>query len=54
MRRWVCIVALLAGFSRSDYAWTIRPRIPIPVERPIEPRPGRHGTVQTGAWWQTA
>jgi hypothetical protein len=37
MRRWFCIIALLAGFSRSEYAWTIRPRLPIPIERPIDP-----------------
>lgn len=41
MRRWVCIVALLAGFSGQGYAWTIRPRIPAPIERPFEPRRGR-------------
>jgi hypothetical protein len=37
MRRWLCIVALLAGFTRSDYAWTARPRLPVPIERPIDP-----------------
>ena len=28
VRRWVCIIALLAGFSGSGYAWTARPRSP--------------------------
>jgi hypothetical protein len=37
MRRWLCIVALLAGFTRSDYAWSIRPRLPVPIERAIDP-----------------
>jgi len=37
MRRWVCIVALLAGFSRSDYGWFARPRLPVAIERPIDP-----------------
>jgi hypothetical protein len=37
MRRWVCIVALLAGFARSDYSWTARPRLPVAIERPIDP-----------------
>jgi hypothetical protein len=37
MRRWVCIIALLAGFGRSDYGWGIRPRIPVAIERPIDP-----------------
>jgi hypothetical protein len=37
MRRWLCIVALLAGFTRPDYAWSARPRLPVPIERPIDP-----------------
>jgi hypothetical protein len=56
MRRWVCIVALLAGFSGQDYAWTVRPRIPVPIERPIDPGPlvaGRRRDLRaTAAWWQ--
>ncbi|HEV8489235.1 MAG TPA: hypothetical protein VGQ58_05565 [Candidatus Limnocylindrales bacterium] len=52
MRRWVCIVALLAGFSGDGYAWTVRPRIPVPVERPLDLRPGGRGTLRTGAWWR--
>ena len=37
MRRWVCIIALLAGFSRSEYGWSSRSRIPIAIERPTDP-----------------
>ena len=33
MRRWVCIVALLAGFSGQGYAWSARPRMPVAIER---------------------
>jgi hypothetical protein len=51
MRRWVCIIALLAGFSGDGYAWTIRPRIPTPIERPIEARPGP-GLRATADWWR--
>jgi hypothetical protein len=50
MRRWVCIVALLAGFSGSGYAWTARPRLPVPIVRQLE-HGGRHGLVQAGGWW---
>ena len=58
MRRWVCIVALLAGFSGQGYAWTIRPRIPAPIERPFEAqaigrRAGTAGPMQpTDDWWR--
>lgn len=52
MRRWVCIVALLAGFAGDDYARGIRLREPVAVERLIETRRGRtHGLAPTGAWW---
>ena len=37
MRRWACIVYLLAGFARTDYAWTLRPRLPVPIVRPADP-----------------
>ena len=40
MRRWVCIVASLAGFSGEGYAWSARARIPIPVERLLDPAAG--------------
>jgi hypothetical protein len=52
MRRWVCIVALLAGFAGDDYVRGIRLREPVAVERLIETRRrGTHGLVPTGAWW---
>ena len=50
VRRWVCIVALLGGFSGSEYAWTARPRIPIPVERLLDPRRPDPGLPE-GPWW---
>ncbi len=52
MRRWVCIVALLAGFAGDDYARVGRLRQPVAIERLIGPRrPGTRGLVPTGAWW---
>jgi hypothetical protein len=55
MRRWVCIVALLAGFSADDYTRGARPRMPIAIERPLEPAPrsarGRRHFTITEAWW---
>lgn len=51
MRRWVCVIALLFGFSGEGYAFNARPRIPVAIVRelPIEAR--GHGLVPTLAWW---
>ena len=52
MRRWVCIVALLAGFAGEDYVRGIRLREPVAVMRVIDTRRrGSRGLVPTGAWW---
>jgi hypothetical protein len=55
MRRWVCIIALLAGFSADGYAWSLRPRLPVPIERRLDiasPHLARaSGLRQTQAWW---
>jgi hypothetical protein len=49
MRRWVCIIALLFGFSADSYAWSVRPRTPVPIERQIDP--ASPGLSPTMAWW---
>jgi hypothetical protein len=51
VRRWVCIVAMLVGFSGEGYAWTARPRIPVPVERVLDPRRADPGLPE-GPWWR--
>ena len=52
MRRWVCIIALLAGFAGDDYSRGARLREPVAVQRVIDPRQrGSHGLVPTEAWW---
>ena len=51
MRRWVCIVALLAGFSGTDYVRATRTRDSVAVVRLLEPRRSEHGLTPTGAWW---
>jgi hypothetical protein len=53
MRRWVCVIALLFGFAGDGYAWTVRPSIPVPIERQITGRDGRR-TPTTGYWWRAA
>ena len=51
MRRFVCVAALLFGFSGDRYAWTVRYRLPVPIERPVTlDEPGR--TRRTLGWWQ--
>ena len=60
MRRWVCIVALLAGFSADGYAYTVRTRMPVPIERtldeptPTQPDERRPDLTRTAAWWAQA
>jgi len=55
MRRWVCIVALLAGFAGEDYVRGARLREPVAVERLIGGLSrDRRGPAPTGAWWSRA
>jgi hypothetical protein len=61
MRRWVCVFALLVGFAGDGYAWTVRPRLPVAIVRPLEPTSSgptptvsRHAFPLTGSWWQIA
>ena len=52
MRRWVCIIALLAGFSGDDYVRGARLREPVAIERLIGTgRLDERRPAQTGAWW---
>jgi hypothetical protein len=52
MRRWVCVIALLFGFVGDGNAWTVRPRMPVAIERQLDPRPARTRLSQTSRWWQ--
>jgi hypothetical protein len=52
MRRWVCIIALLAGFSAESYVRSARLPTTVPIVRQlVEPRPG---LSPTAAWWGTS
>ena len=53
VRRWACIVAFLVGFSGNGYVWTVRPRIPVPVERLLDPR-RPDPAIPEAAWWRTS
>jgi hypothetical protein len=50
VRRWVCIIAMLVGFSGDGYAWAARPRIPVPMERLLDEEATDPG-LPRGAWW---
>ncbi|HVA87089.1 MAG TPA: hypothetical protein VNF73_12345 [Candidatus Saccharimonadales bacterium] len=51
MRRWICIIALLAGFTREDYVWTAHMPTITPTQLPIDRLPWRGPEVQPWNWW---
>jgi hypothetical protein len=52
VRRWVCIIAVLVGFSGDGYVWSARPRIPVPVERVLDPDAAHDDGLPEVAWWR--
>jgi hypothetical protein len=52
MRRWVCVFALLTGFSGASYVWGVRLREPVPIERRIDVPARVRGTRPTADWWR--
>lgn len=50
VRRWVVIVTLLAGFSRTDYVWSARVPRPTSIVRLLDQDRRAHGQPTT-AWW---
>jgi hypothetical protein len=51
MRRWVCIIALLAGFGPGEQGWHARTRQPVPIERRLDGDRGMRGVPTTVDWW---
>jgi len=52
VRRWVCVIALLAGFAGDDYTRAARIRTPVPIERTLGQVRSRAGAaVPMEAWW---
>jgi hypothetical protein len=51
VRRWICIITLLAGFTRQDYVWMGRSKPPVPTEQPYDRLPWRGIEVQPWDWW---
>jgi hypothetical protein len=52
MRQWACVVALLLGLAGNGYATTMRTRLPIAIERRLEPRTDLGRLVRTLDWWR--
>jgi hypothetical protein len=52
MRHLACVAALLVGLTGNGYAFAARPRLPIPIERPIAPDDRHRRTTLTFAWWR--
>ena len=52
MRRWICIIALLTGFTSQDYVRFARsPRPATPTAMPYERLPRIGPEVQPASWW---
>jgi hypothetical protein len=49
MRRWVCIIALLAGFSGERYAFAPRARGPVPIVRCVT---SGVDAIALADWWR--
>jgi hypothetical protein len=54
MRRWVCVIALLAGFTASDPSWSVRSRPPVPIERQLATFDRTDHPLPSAAWWLRA
>ena len=51
VRRWICIITLLAGFTSQDYVWLGRSRPPVATEQPYDRLPWHGREVQPWDWW---
>ena len=52
MRQWACIVALLLGLAGNGYVATYRSRLPVAIERRIEPYLVHGRSGRTLDWWR--
>ena len=52
VRRWVCIVAFLVGFSGEGYVWTVRPRIDFYSQSGFHSREFNVPADRVGSWSQ--
>ena len=52
MRQWACVVALLLGLAGNGYVATVRIRLPVAIERRLDPRLIEGRTLRTLDWWR--
>jgi hypothetical protein len=52
MRQWACVIALMLGLSGNGYVAAARHRLPIAIERPLEPALRGARTRRTLDWWR--
>lgn len=52
MRQWACVFALLLGLAGNGYVASARIRLPVAIERRLEPRTLEGRTVRTLDWWR--
>jgi len=52
MRQWACVIALLLGLAGNGYVATTRTRLPIAIERRLEPTTTGRRTTRTLDWWR--
>ena len=52
MRQWACVVALLLGLAGNGYVASVRVRLPVAIERRLEPRMFDGKTLRTLDWWR--
>ena len=51
VRRWVCILVLLFGFTGQDYAFAAQRRAPTLTAQPLDRMPWRGPETQPASWW---
>ena len=52
MRQWARVVALLLGLAGNGYVASVRIRLPVAIERRLEPHLSDGGTLRTLDWWR--
>jgi len=52
MRQWAAVVALLLGLAGNGYVAAARLRLPIAIERLLEPTTTDGRTKRTLDWWR--
>ena len=52
MRQWACVFALLLGLAGNGYVAAARIRLPIPIERRLEPEEYDGRLFRTLDWWR--